>query len=111
MDIKGKVVSILPLQTGQGRNGTWSKRDFILETPGQFPKKVCITVMGEKVLQKADGMKEGMEVTAHINLESREYNGRYYTSVNAWSISWTEETARESVNNNVVEKSDNDLPF
>jgi hypothetical protein len=84
MEISGVVVNLLPLQSGQGKNGTWKKQEFILETPGQYPKKVCMNLWGEKV----DEIKisVGEKITASINIESREYNGRWYTDVRAWKI-------------------------
>ncbi len=84
MEIEGTVVSLLPLQTGQGKNGVWKKQEFIMETPGQYPKKVCLSLWGEK----ADEIKLsiGEKITASINLESREYNGRWYTEARAWKV-------------------------
>jgi hypothetical protein len=84
MEISGTVVNLLPMQTGQGKNGTWKKQEFILETPGQFPKKVCISLWGEKVDENK--LSSGDKITASINIESREYNGRWYTDVRAWKI-------------------------
>jgi Domain of unknown function (DUF3127) len=84
MEITGTVVNLLPLQSGQGKNGVWKKQEFILETPGQYPKKVCLSLWGEK----ADEIKisTGDKITASINIESREYNGRWYTDVRAWKV-------------------------
>jgi hypothetical protein len=84
MDITGKVLNLLPLQSGQGKNGVWKKQEFILETPGQYPKKVCLSLWGEKV----DEIKltPGEIITASVNIESREYNGRWYTDVRAWKV-------------------------
>ncbi len=82
MEINGKIVQVLGELTGNGRNGVWKKRDYILETKGQYPKKVCITVWGDKIDQF--GMQEGDEVSLGIEIESREYNGRWYTDVKAW---------------------------
>lgn len=84
MEITGTVVSLLPLQTGQGKNGIWKKQEFILETPGQYPKKVCLSLWGEKVDENK--LSIGEKITASINIESREYNGRWYTDVRAWKI-------------------------
>jgi len=84
MEIAGTVVSLLPLQTGQGKNGVWKKQEFILETPGQYPKKVCLSLWGEKVDEIK--LSVGEKVTASINLESREYNGRWYTEARAWKV-------------------------
>ena len=84
MEISGTVVNLLPMQTGQGKNGTWKKQEFILETPGQFPKKVCISLWGDKVDETK--ISSGDKITASINIESREFNGRWYTDVRAWKI-------------------------
>lgn len=84
MEITGTVVNLLPMQSGQGKNGTWKKQEFILETPGQYPKKVCLSLWGEKVDETR--LTPGEKITASINIESREYNGRWYTDVRAWKI-------------------------
>lgn len=84
MEISGVVVTLLPQQSGQGKNGTWKKQEFILETPGQYPKKVCVSLWGEKVDEHK--LSIGDKITASINIESREYNGRWYTDVRAWKI-------------------------
>lgn len=72
------------MQSGQGKNGTWKKQEFILETPGQYPKKVCLSLWGEKVDETR--LSVGEKITASINIESREYNGRWYTDVRAWKV-------------------------
>ncbi|MGK7394212.1 MAG: DUF3127 domain-containing protein [Candidatus Cyclobacteriaceae bacterium M3_2C_046] len=84
MDISGKIVQILDLQTGKGRNGEWKKQDFILETEDQFPKKICITLWQDKIDQFA--LQAGQKVKAFIDIESREFNGKWYTNVKAWNI-------------------------
>lgn len=84
MEISGKVVNILPLQKGQSQRGEWRKQEFILETTGQYPKNVCITLWGDKIDEV--NLSEGDAINAHIDIESREYNGRWYTDVKAWKI-------------------------
>jgi len=84
MEIEGKIIQINPLQSGEGKNGTWKKQEFILETKSQFPKKVCITAWGDKIDQF--DLKENEEVVVSIDIESREYNGRWYTDVRAWKV-------------------------
>jgi|SRR5690606_373781 len=84
MEINGKIVQVLPEQSGNGRNGVWRKRDYVLETKGQYPKKVCLTVWGDKIDQF--GMQVGDEVTAGIEIESREFNSKWYTDVKAWKV-------------------------
>ncbi|MDN3669051.1 DUF3127 domain-containing protein [Echinicola jeungdonensis] len=84
MEISGKIIQALQEVSGNGRNGVWRKRDYILETNGQYPKKVCLTVWGDKIDQF--GMQEGDEVTAGVEVESREFNGRWYTDVKVWRV-------------------------
>jgi len=82
MEIEGVIIQINPLQSGEGKNGTWKKQDYILETKSQYPKKVCITIWGDKIDQFA--LKENDDVRLSIEIESREYNSRWYTDVRAW---------------------------
>lgn len=84
MEITGKIVQILPEETGEGKNGPWKKQNFVLETQDQYPKKVCITVWGDKV--NLGNYSENETVTAAINIASREFNGKWYTDVTAWRI-------------------------
>jgi hypothetical protein len=85
LEITGKLVTKLAQQSGQGKNGTWIKQDFIIETQEQFPKKVCISLWGEKA-KELDNYAIGETMKAGINVESREFNGKWYTDVKAWRI-------------------------
>ena len=84
MELKGKVIQLLPLQSGMGKKGPWKKQEFIIETQTQYPKKVCLSIWGDKVDQFNVGV--GQLITAAVELESREYNGRWYTEARAWKI-------------------------
>ena len=84
MDISGKIVQLLTAQTGQGKNGPWKKQEFILETTDAYPKKVCIAVWGDKIDMAS--FKPGDAVDVSFDVESREYNGKWYTDVKAWKV-------------------------
>ncbi|MBM3434909.1 MAG: DUF3127 domain-containing protein [Bacteroidetes bacterium] len=84
MEITGKIIQILPEEKGEGRNGPWKKQSFIIETQEQFPKKVCIINWGDKVDLKSNGVND--TVTVSINIESREFNGKWITNVKAWRM-------------------------
>jgi len=112
MEIKGKVVKVLQKQTGEGKNGTWVKRSFIIETEGQYPKKVQISSFGDKL--NVGLIKEGNILNVSIELESREYNGRWYTDVRAWKIELLEQSKIEDKKEpqlNTQNNDDSDLPF
>lgn len=84
LKVSGIVQDILQEASGQGKNGTWRKREFILETQEQYPKKICIVQWGDEI--DAVNLKKGEQITASIDIQSREYNGRWYTDVKAWKV-------------------------
>lgn len=84
MQLTAKLVQVLPLQTGTGKNGQWKKQDIIVETEGQYPKKVCVSIWGDKINESL--LKTGAMLNISFDVESREYNGRWYTDVKAWKV-------------------------
>ena len=87
MEIVGKVIQILPLQQGtSARTGNpWQIQSFIIETQEQYPRKVCIEMFGEDRI-KANPVGMDQIVTVSFDIESREFTGRWYTSVRAWKV-------------------------
>ena len=86
MELIGKIVQVLPLRTGTSKAGNpWQVQEYILETLGtQYPRKVCFELFGDNVNKFP--LQVGQEVTVSIDVESREFNGRWYTSVRAWDV-------------------------
>ena len=86
MELIGKIVQVLPLRTGTSKAGNpWQVQEYILETLGtQYPRKVCFEVFGDNVNKFP--MQVGQDVTVSIDIESREFNGRWYTDVRAWNV-------------------------
>ncbi|MGR3810690.1 DUF3127 domain-containing protein [Jiulongibacter sp. NS-SX5] len=114
MEISGNIIQVLPLQSGEGKNGPWKKQDFVLETESQYPKKVCISMWGDRIDENL--IKVGTGVTASIDVESREYNGRWYTDVRAWKLEATTAGADSSETAAPVDipaavEGEDDLPF
>ena len=85
MELTGKIIHLLEEKSGESAKGPWRKQEYIIETNGQYPKKVCFMAWSDKIDEFA--IKEGDTVTVSIDLESREYNGRWYTDVKAWKVS------------------------
>ena len=84
MDISGKIIELLPEKSGESAKGPWRKQEYVQETDGPYPKKICFMVWSEKI--DAFAIQEGENLIASIDLESREYNGRWYTDVKAWKV-------------------------
>src|SRR5688500_10653321 len=119
MDISGKIIQFLPAQTGQGKNGPWKKQEFILETGDTYPKKICIAVWGDKI--DLGTFKPGDTVDVSFDVESREYNGRWYTDVKAWKVGSKQSSGNQQPSNTFSSApfsgntmnagTDDDLPF
>ena len=85
MEIKGRIIHVLPLQEGVSKAGNpWKKQEYVLETLDQYPKKVCFDLFGEKADQYRAEI--GDEVVLSFDIESREYNGRWFTSIRGWKL-------------------------
>jgi len=85
LEITGKVINVLAEQTGSGKNGTWVKQDFVIETNEQYPKKVCFSAWGDKAAA-IKNLAMGTPVKVSFNVESREFNGKWYTDLRIWKI-------------------------
>ena len=85
MEITGKIIVKLPLASGTSKAGNeWHKQEYVLETLESFPKKVHFDFFGEKADQYP--LNIGDVIRLSFDIESREYNGRWYTNCNAFKI-------------------------
>jgi hypothetical protein len=116
LEITGKIFSILPEQSGQGQNGAWIKQTFIIETADQFPKKVCMQAWNDKG-ELVSRLKQGDEVKVSFNLESREFNGKWYTDARVWKMelmnqgSPSNSVSSSSISSEAPLPLNDDLPF
>ncbi|MDR3127219.1 MAG: DUF3127 domain-containing protein [Tannerellaceae bacterium] len=87
MEIRGKIIAVLPPQGGvSGRTGNpWKKQEYVLEVQEKFPRKICFQIFGEDRIAQA-AIEEGEELTVHVDIESQEYQGRWFTRVSAWKV-------------------------
>lgn len=119
LEIEGKIIRKLTAQTGTSARGNWSKQEFILEyKEGNFPSQVCMSVWGEEKVRELEKIPAGDPVRISFNLNSREYNGRWYTDVRAWRIEPLAQAAPADAGADIPpiddipeSVSDDDLPF
>lgn len=115
MQLTAKLTQLLPIQTGTGKNGDWKKQDIIVETDGQYPKKVCISIWGDKINEGK--LQIGNLLKIDFDIESREYNSKWYTDLKPWKMeiasTSTQNTTDNTVNtDNFITNGDDDtLPF
>ena len=87
MEISGKIIQVLPEQGGVSKTSgkEWKLQAYVLETQEQYPRKVYFEVFGEDRI-KANPCQLDDVVTVSFDIESREFNGKWYTSIRAWKI-------------------------
>ena len=87
MEISGKIIQVLPEQGGVSKTSgkEWKLQAYVLETQEQYPRKVHFEVFGEDRI-KANPCQLDDIVTVSFDIESREFNGKWYTSIRAWKI-------------------------
>ncbi|MCH5237825.1 MAG: DUF3127 domain-containing protein [Muribaculaceae bacterium] len=83
MEIEGKIINFLGEQSGTSKAGNlWKKKEYVLETFGNYPRKVKFHIFGDR----ADTilLEPGRDYVLSFDLESREFNGRWYTDVSVY---------------------------
>lgn len=84
-DITGKIIAVLPTRSGTSARGTqWSSQTAVIETHEQYPKRVAFDVLGGKITEF--NLQVGEEVAVSFDINAREYNGKWWNSVNAWQV-------------------------
>lgn len=117
MEVKGAIKKIYAVENGTSKNGNeWQKRDFVIETNEQYPKTVCFTVF--KHIDLLDNVGEGQTVNVKFSIDSREFNGKWYHSINAFGVypegstpAKKEEKVIDVVPEEVGEDEEDTLPF
>ena len=80
MDIKGKIIQKMELQSGVSKAGNqWKKQEYVLETLDSYPRKVKFDFFGDRADQYP--LEVGDIITLSYDIESREFNGRWYTDI------------------------------
>ena len=120
MEIEGRIINVLPKQEGtSARTGNhWASQEYVIETHDQYPKKCCFRIFGEDRIN-AMNIQAGEELRVSFDIDAREYQGRWFNSVNAWKVDRIDPAAAQSAapfgEQPAAQASDNapadDLPF
>ena len=109
---KGKLIKKLDLETGTSKAGNeWKKQDFVIDTGDKYNPLLCFTLFGEEKIAMIKDINIDDVIEVAFNLSSREYNGRFYHSINAWRIDKEQDVATYETADEVVVDNETDLPF
>ena len=79
MQLSAKLLQILPVQSGTGKNGPWQKHTLIVEALDQYHNQICLTIWGDQI--DISKIKIGDQLTFNYFIQSKEYNGKWYTNI------------------------------
>lgn len=82
-EVEGKLLRIFPTEQ---KTASFQAREFVLEIPdGNYPQYVKFQVVQDKCAL-LDQFREGERLKVSFDLRGREWQGKYFTSLNAWRI-------------------------
>lgn len=85
MEFEGTVYQILPATKGTSARGEWQRQDVVFEMQdGAYARKICVTFFNKP--EDVARLQQGAAYSVGVNIESREYNGRWYTDIRAWRL-------------------------
>ena len=87
MDLSGKIIAVLPPSSGvsQRTGNSWMSQDYVIEVPGQYPKKCVFRVFGEDRIKQFN-IQMGEDVTVSFDIDAHEFNGRWFNDVRAFNV-------------------------
>lgn len=83
VELSGTLIEKRDVVSGESSRGAWQKQEIIIETNEQYPKKICLVCWGERI-DDVRPVQPGTPIKVAVDIESREYNGRWYTDVKVW---------------------------
>ena len=86
LEFTGKVIAVLDKRSGTSKSGNaWVTQEYVIETSEQYPKKCCFSLFGEEKIA-ACNIKIGETITAHIDIDARQWESKWFNSISAWKI-------------------------
>ena len=85
MEIQGKIIAALPEKSGVSARGEWKSQTYVIETQGQYPKKLAFDVFGADRITQFN-LQVGDIATVFFDFDAHEYNGRWFNSVRAFNV-------------------------
>lgn len=86
MELKGRIIAVLPLKSGTSAKGDWKSQQYVLETEGTYPKRLLFDVFGEDKINEF-GISMGDVVTVSFDPRAEEKDGKWYGNNRAWAVS------------------------
>lgn len=97
MELTGKIIFVLPAKSGVSAStgNPWMIQSYVIEVPGQYPKKCVFDVFGEDRIKQFN-IQSGEDLTVQFDIDAREVNGRWFNSVKAYNVIRGQQQAQQA---------------
>jgi hypothetical protein len=87
MELTGRIIAVLEAKSGtSSKTGNpWMMQGYVIEVPGQYPRRCAFTVFGEDRIKQLN-IQNGEDLTVLFDIDAREYNGRWYNDIRAYNV-------------------------
>ena len=87
MELTGRIIDVMSAKSGvSARTGNaWMTKEYVIEVPGQFPKRCVFSVFGEDRIKQFN-IQNCEDITIQFDIDAREYNGRWFNDVRAYNV-------------------------
>jgi hypothetical protein len=112
------VVKLIGAAQTLGAKG-FTKREFVVTVDdGKYPQDIALECVQNNV-KLLDVVKPGQAVTVTFDIRGREYNGRYFTNLQAWRIKAADQAPADAGDDDRMPQDtaaadsadDDDIPF
>ncbi len=88
MELTGTIIAVLPAQSGvsQRTGNPWMSQDYVLEVPGQYPRRCTFRIFGEDRIKQFAIQQGEQNLTVYFDIDAHEYNGRWFNEIKAYNI-------------------------
>ena len=81
--IKGAIKLINPIKVISDK---FSVREFVVTTPdAKYPQDILFQTINDR-MDVLESLGVGQQVEVSYNVRGREFNGRYYNTLDAWKV-------------------------
>ena len=85
MELTGRIIAVLPARSGVSARGNWMSQEYVIEVPGQYPRRCVFTVFGEDRIRQFN-IQNGEDLTVQFDIDAHEYQGRWFNDIRAYNV-------------------------
>ena len=87
MELTGRIIEIMEVKSGtSSKTGNpWMIQEYVIEVPGQYPRRCIFTVYGEDKIKQFN-IQNGEDLTVQFNIDARRSNGRWFNDIRAYNV-------------------------